>query len=764
MRFTDKPGPDLHHQFDNKLFKLLIDQIEDHAIFMLDPNGYIQSWNRGAENIKGYTADEIIGGHISVFYTEKDRRDNIPGKNLREALKNNIYETEGLRVRKDGSVFWANVVLTTIYDENDHLAGFAKVTRDITERKKNEEQKILVTAELERLVKANTDEVISKERRFRKLIEHSYEGISLLDRNLQVFYRSRSAERINGWTNVERAVQPYESLVHPDDLPAVVKVLKDVLEHPNKPTLSTYRTQHKQGHYIWIECLLNNRLDDPDINAVVCNFKDVTGRVIAEEALKEKNKQIQDILESITDGFISLDRDFNYTYANQRIGEMLGLDSKWLVGKNLLEVFPDIIDSGTYNAFYKALQTNEYIWNEDYYAPLNLWVETNIYPSPQGLSVFVRDVTERKLAEASLLQSESNLRSVFENSEHAIVLFDMQGTVISFNHNAAQLSSLHFRKELKAGVSAFYYSSPERRDNLLAMLEGLKHKPSVTYEVSYQLPENQTVWYEVRWVTVFNNDKKPGGIILTLKNITEKKLADLERDRISADLIQRNKDLEQFTYIISHNLRAPVANIMGLTDIMQMDSPDEDNPALQALTQSVNGLDKVIIDLNNILQVNNAANDTLEMVSLPVLVGEVKSAIVNLTTKNRATITCNFDAVSQLMSLKGYLYSIFQNLIVNSIKYKKPGIDPVIDISTKLDDGKACIYFKDNGRGIDLARYGQHLFGLYKRFDVSVEGKGMGLFMVKMQVERLGGKIKVKSELNEGAEFILEFPLKPVQE
>ncbi|QKJ29479.1 PAS domain-containing sensor histidine kinase [Mucilaginibacter mali] len=745
---------------------MLIDQIEDYAIFMLDPNGYIQSWNKGAENIKGYTADEIIGQHISVFYTEKDRRENMPGKILSEALRNNIYKTEGWRVKKDGSVFWAHVVLTTVYDDHGRLAGFAKVTRDITELKKSEDQKILINAELERLVKINTDEIISKERRFRKLIENSYDGISLLDRNLQVFYRSRSAERINGWNDVERAVQPYESLVHPDDLPQVVATLNDVLEHPNKPMLSTYRTQHKKGHYIWIECLLNNRLDDPDIGAVVCNFKDVTDRVVAEEQLREKNKQIENILDSITDGFITLDKNFNYTYANRRLGEMLGLDSQWLIGRNVWETFPDVVGSSTYKAFYKAMETGQYVWNEDYYAPLNFWEESHIYPTPQGLSVFIRDITERKLAEASLLQSESNLRSVFENSEHAIILFDIQGIVVSFNHNASELAALHFHKELKAGLSAFYYSSPERKDDVLKMIESLKEKSSITYEVSYPLPHNQTVWYEVRWVSVLNNEKQPSGIILTLKNITEKKMADLERDRMTADLIQRNKDLEQFTYIISHNLRAPVANIMGLADIMQLNGVDgdsENGQALDALTESVGNLDKVIIDLNNILQVNNAANETLEMVSLPRLVDEVKTAIADLVVKNRAKISCDFSGISEMMSLKGYMYSIFQNLIVNSIKYKRAGADPLIGISTRLDGSKACICFKDNGRGIDLLRYGRHLFGLYKRFDVSVEGKGMGLFMVKMQVERLGGKIKVKSNLDEGTEFILEFPLKPVQ-
>jgi signal transduction histidine kinase len=102
---------------------------------------------------------------------------------------------------------------------------------------------------------------------------------------------------------------------------------------------------------------------------------------------------------------------------------------------------------------------------------------------------------------------------------------------------------------------------------------------------------------------------------------------------------------------------------------------------------------------------------------------------------------------------------VLQNLVINSIKYQQADMIPRIQISSKLNGDKVIIYVKDNGKGIDLPRYGAQLFGLYKRFDYSVEGKGMGLFMVKMQVESLGGTINVQSKLNTGTEFSLEFPM-----
>jgi diguanylate cyclase (GGDEF)-like protein/PAS domain S-box-containing protein len=120
-------------------FRLLVEGVKDYAIFMLDPNGQIASWNEGAQHIKGYRAEEIIGEHFSTFYTEEDIERGHPEEELRVAVEEGRYEEEGLRVRKDGSRFWANVLITALRDENGNLHGFSKVTRDVTERRALEE-------------------------------------------------------------------------------------------------------------------------------------------------------------------------------------------------------------------------------------------------------------------------------------------------------------------------------------------------------------------------------------------------------------------------------------------------------------------------------------------------------------------------------------------------------------------------------------------------------------------------------------------------
>jgi PAS domain S-box-containing protein len=121
-----------------RMYQLMVEAVRDYAIFMLDPNGYVASWNPGAERIKGYSASEIIGQHFSVFYTEPDIATNHPQDELEIAVRDGRFEEEGPRVRKDGTQFWANVVITAVRDETGALVGFVKVTRDLTERRNAE--------------------------------------------------------------------------------------------------------------------------------------------------------------------------------------------------------------------------------------------------------------------------------------------------------------------------------------------------------------------------------------------------------------------------------------------------------------------------------------------------------------------------------------------------------------------------------------------------------------------------------------------------
>ena len=155
-------------------FRLLVDGASDYAIFMLDPEGRVASWNPGAERIKGYSADEIIGQHFSKFYPQESIERGKPQHELEVAAAEGRFEDEGWRIRKDGSRFWANVIITALRGQDGQLLGFSKVTRDFTDRKSAEESLVL---ELGKAVLANPDirqMLVAIEASIQRLIPHDY--------------------------------------------------------------------------------------------------------------------------------------------------------------------------------------------------------------------------------------------------------------------------------------------------------------------------------------------------------------------------------------------------------------------------------------------------------------------------------------------------------------------------------------------------------------------------------------------------------------
>jgi signal transduction histidine kinase len=246
-----------------------------------------------------------------------------------------------------------------------------------------------------------------------------------------------------------------------------------------------------------------------------------------------------------------------------------------------------------------------------------------------------------------------------------------------------------------------------------------------------------------------------------VQDVTEKKLAETERALMLNDLVQRNKDLEQFAYIVSHNLRAPVANILGATNGLNYPglSIDNKNILTQGLKESVVKLDDVVKDLNHILQLKREISSIKQNVRFSRLVDDIKITIKNMINDNNIEIKYDFSEIDEFLSFKSYLYSIFYNLISNSIKYRQQQIHCIIRIKSHLIRDKVQLIFTDNGMGIDLEKRGSQVFGLYKRFHNNIEGKGMGLFMVKTQVETLGGKINICSQVNKGTEFKIEFQI-----
>lgn len=218
------------------------------------------------------------------------------------------------------------------------------------------------------------------------------------------------------------------------------------------------------------------------------------------------------------------------------------------------------------------------------------------------------------------------------------------------------------------------------------------------------------------------------------------------------ELIQNNTQLEQFNYVIAHNIRGPVARLLGLFQLYETSSAEEQQLLWPKLIHSVHDIDTVIKDLNTTLRIKKNIDEVFETVDLHQLINRLFQTLQDEIEYEQAEISLNLE-VTHIQSVKAYIESILYNLLSNAIKYKDPRRPLKIHISTQSISNRTIIEVVDNGLGIDLEKYHDKLFGMYKRFHQHKEGKGLGLHLVKLQVESLGGHIAVESERDKGSTF-----------
>ena len=255
--------------------------------------------------------------------------------------------------------------------------------------------------------------------------------------------------------------------------------------------------------------------------------------------------------------------------------------------------------------------------------------------------------------------------------------------------------------------------------------------------------------------TINDQSEKINSLNTHLKNEVDNRTQELQKT--NQELIEHNNQLEQFAFIAAHNLRAPLTRVLGLANLIQMGPTEEDKRiALEKLITSAHDLDQVIKDLNAILNIKRHTGNFTE-VDLHESLTRTKRILEKEIEDTNTRIIINFSEADKVYAIAPYVESILYNLISNAIKYRDPERTPLIAIKTTHEKEFVCLAVMDNGLGIDLSKYQQSVFSLYKRFHLHVEGKGLGLYLVKTQIEALGGRVDVKSEPNEGATFLVYF-------
>lgn len=239
-----------------------------------------------------------------------------------------------------------------------------------------------------------------------------------------------------------------------------------------------------------------------------------------------------------------------------------------------------------------------------------------------------------------------------------------------------------------------------------------------------------------------------------VENITDRKEAELELNKSLELVTEQNKRLLNFSYIVSHNLRSHTSNIKSLLDLLRYAESEVERVEMMHILHNVsNVLDETIRDLSHVVSIHTNLNHTIESLHLREYVDKAILVLGEQIAMKKANVQNHVPEELKIKYTSAYLDSILLNFISNSIKYSHPERVPEVNISCLLESDKVVLIISDNGIGIDMEKNGKKLFGMYKTFHGNTDARGIGLFITKNQIEAMGGKVEVESEVGKGTTF-----------
>lgn len=372
----------------------------------------------------------------------------------------------------------------------------------------------------------------------------------------------------------------------------------------------------------------------------------------------------------------------------------------------------------------------------------------------------IQDVTKQKEEEQRLRL----LETVITQSKDAVMITDIDTSeneipnIIFINSAFSDMTGYAAKDVIGKSPAMFFGKKSDimEYDKLKTAVQN--YTECFIETISYK-KDGTEFWVNFSMIPVSDKDGEHSHWVSIQRDVTEEKEKVKEREQLIRELTQNNKDLKQFSYITSHNLRAPLSNLTGLLNLIE-DITIED-PELKEIiagfSKSTHLLNETINDLVKVIIIKDNPSIQKEKVLIKEVFENVFNQLSFLISVHKPILKIDLEDVSILEINKSYLESIFLNLLTNAIKYRAPIRQLKVSIATKVEDNNLIITFKDNGIGIDLEKNKDKIFGLYQRFHNYPDSKGLGLYLVKSQVESMNGSIAVSSTVGKGTTFTITF-------
>jgi PAS domain S-box-containing protein len=643
-----QPGEEQFHAF--------VSAVKDYAIFMLDPEGNVVTWNEGAERIKGYSEAEIVGEHFSTFYTDEAVANEVPAQNLEAATAAGRTQDEGWRVREDGSTFWAHVTITAIHDDEGRLQGFTKVTRDMTERREYEQQ---LEEQAERLERQR-DEL---ERELDDIFERIDDAFYALDDELKFEYVNERAETYFGTSAGELlGRKPWEAL-DVDESDPLFERLETTLASQEPTTFERY----SDSLGIWIMVRIY-----PSESGLSVYFRDISDRKQREAEL-ERTRELLEKGERLADvGGWEVDADTREVFWTEHLFEILEVpyDEEPPLA-DALDVYHEEDRPIVRSAVEDALESGESFDVEvRFRTPDGEVRRLHVKGDPEvhdGEPVLVRgvvqDVTERKERERELQRVRDRMEFALNATDAVVWDWDadedhvsfypsaesLYGTVIDNWNDFIEVVHPEDRQEVRQGIETALETGDPKQDEFRILRDG-----------------------DVRWIEApghpVQDDDVSMRVVGVARDITERK--SYERK-----LEESNERLEQFAYAASHDLQEPlrmVSSYLQLIDRRYGGKLDDDGR--EFVEFAVDGADRMRTMIDGLLEYSRieTQGDPFEPVALETVLSGVREDLHLQIEESNADVT-----TGTLPVVEGdadQLRQVFQNLLDNAIEYS--GEDP----------------------------------------------------------------------------------------
>lgn len=347
-----------------------------------------------------------------------------------------------------------------------------------------------------------------------------------------------------------------------------------------------------------------------------------------------------------------------------------------------------------------------------------------------------------------------NYELYFDLSPDLLCIAGYDGYFRKINPAVSKLLGYSMEELYARPINDFVYCADKRATDK-AREELTRAKPLLHFENRYKTKSGEIVW--LSWTSYPIESEKL--IFAIAKNITHKKRLEADRSALLSQLSSSNNDLKQLTYTTSHDLRAPVNNVLAVLDMLDISkfTDEEAIELVKILKLSGEYLKESLDNYVDALSEKHQAYSRLEEVNLSETLNKVRKSIHSLVETSGTFIHADFSALNTIRFNRAYMESVFLNLMTNSIKYARSDRHPIIQVRSEKADGRALLIFSDNGLGFDMEKVKDKIFGLRQKFHDHKESKGIGLYLVHNHITSFGGKIEVESEPNRGTTFTMSF-------